>query len=362
MIIEIVIGILLLAVVAGFTVYFLLLVKKKDDKYKELVILEDNNKTSLDFINSNNPKIIEVNSNLSVIYSDIDLYKKDLEKQIKDLSTSFKESVDYNTSLIDAYKSNISTSNLIVDGFSFGKDSVSGKLQISSDLPIIMNTMSTNILEARNAKIGDFSIYSSNNGLHINNATNATNATNLNNTNNLNNINEKAGIYFNSDITACNIYGGSVNINGGKLNFASVNSPMTIDISDMGDLRFIMKNGSNGISPDRAIDFVNENGIIAHKFDIQGNSTHNNMNLNANGCVNFGSNNGNICYKDGEGMYIRGGECNVVHINDNIDTKNLTTKVLGIGNLSITSSNGQLVVVDNSSKEVIGSIAYMNAI
>lgn len=344
MLVEIVIGILLLGVVAGFTVYFLLLVKKTDKKYDDLIIKEDHNKKILDSINSNNPTKLEVSSNFSVISSDVELYKKDIENRISDLNNSFKQSVDYNTSLIDMYKSNITTSNLVVDGFSFGKDALSGKLQISSELPMIMNTMSANILEAHNAKIGDFSIYSSNNGLFINN------------------MKEKGGIRFNSDITASNIYSRNMNINGGKLNFTSVDSPTTLDVSDMGDLRFTMKNGSNGILPNRALDIIDDKGVIAHKFDIQGNASHNNMSLNANGCVNFGSNNGNICYKDGEGMYIRGGACNVVHINDNMDTKNLTTGVLGIGNLSITSSNGQLIVIDSSSKEVIGNIAYMNSV
>lgn len=344
MIIEIVIGILLLCVVAGFTVYFLLLVKKNDKKYNDLIIIEEQNKIALEYINLNNPSKVEVNSNFGAISSNVENYKKDIENQLKDLNAYFKERVDYNTSLIDMYKNNITTSNLFVDGFSFGKDTVSGKLQISSELPLIMNTMSANILEARNAKIGDFSIYSSNNGLSINSK------------------NEKGGIYFNSDITASNIYGRNMNITGGKLNFASVDSPTTIDVSSMGDLRVIMKQGSSGVLPNRSIDIINEKGTIAHQFDIQGNSTHNNMSLNANGCVNFGSNNGNICYKNGEGMYIRGGGCNVVHINDNMDTKNLTTNVLGIGNLSITSSNGQLVVIDRLTKDVIGNIAYMNSV
>lgn len=352
MIAEITIALLVISLVVAFGIYFYLEIKKSNKKMKEVHDVEAENAKKIKDILTTYPKqkeylasiTKEINDSKTNQLEQIDttrtIIQNDIESYYKSFSNSFGDSNTRTNDVINSFATEFSTNNLKVDGFSFSKDVDTLKILNNDGGYIKTDNLSANSLATSNISLGGFFIANSNQELHFSGP---------------------GKINFMSDVTMSNISAQSMNITG-RLNFADINSPTTFDMSPEGNMRIIMERGSNGISPFRSFDVVNEGGTVVHKFDIQGNATHDKDVIINGKCISFGSNNGNICYDTGNGINIQGGYCNVVTISDNINTGSLSTNVLDIGSLSITSSNGNLVVIDNNTNDTLGSIALMQMI
>ena len=354
MIAEITIALLVISLVVAFGIYFYLEISKSNKKMKEVHKVEEENARKIESILITYPKNTEY---LTSITNQISDSKNTQKSQIDTTKGYIQSAVDsyYNTfynsysdsnkrtdNLINSYANEFSTNKLNVDGFSFAKDgnALSIANNSTNNSYINTNSLSAKSLTTSNISLGGFFIANSNQELYFSGP---------------------GKINFMSDVTMSNISAQSMNITG-RLNFADINSPTTFDMSPQGDMRITMERGSNGISPYRSFDVVNEKGNTVHKFDIQGNASHSKDVIIHGKCLSFGSNNGNICYDTGNGINIHGGYCNVVTISDNINTGSLSTNVLDIGSLSITSSNGNLVVIDRNTNGTLGSIALMQMI
>lgn len=352
---EITIAILLILIIVGFTIYFYIQIKKTKDSINDVKNVEEENIKLINSIKSTYPDKNQLDAtNVSLSNAIITQQKKyellkkenieNVESQFIDLETKFKEFVDNKNEIYNQYSSNFDTKQLTVDGFTFMNQGNS--LSILSEVPgqtISLNDIQTSSLNTSNLQIGSFNFSASNGEMMINSG------------------NNNSKINFASDVHMTNVFANTMNISG-KMNFASVDSPTTFDLSPEGDLRLIMSRGSNGMSPFRSFDIVDDAGKIVHKFDVSGTATHvGDVNITGS-CINFGSNHGNICYDTGRGINILGGQCNIVTVSDNMNAGSLTTNTLGIGNLSITSSNGNLVVVDTKTNNSLGTIAYMQQI
>ena len=353
MIAEITIALLVISLVVAFGIYFYLEIKKSNKKMQEVHDIEAANAKKIKEISTNYPNQTKYLTSITNQISDstnmqkqqIDITKGNIQEEIdsyyKTFSDSFGASNTAINDTINTFASEFSTNNLTVDGFSFSKDGGDTLKILNNDGGYInTDSLRANSLATSNIALGGFFIANSNQELHFSGP---------------------GKINFMSDVTMSNISAQSMNITG-RLNFADINSPTTFDMSPEGNMRIIMERGSNGISPFRSFDVVNEGGTVVHKFDIQGNATHDKDVIINGKCISFGSNNGNICYDTGKGVNIQGGYCNVVTISDNINTGSLSTNVLDIGSLSITSSNGNLVVIDNNTNDTLGSIALMQMI
>jgi hypothetical protein len=167
-----------------------------------------------------------------------------------------------------------------------------------------------------------------------------------------------------------------INLNqSGKLNFAAVDSSYTMDVDRANNLRLSMALGSNA---DFGIfsQLTNQSPEKVHSFDSLGNSSHaGNIKMKVSKCIvmNDGpaadSNQGKLCYNStvSGGMDIYGGnvnsltrEVNVwdnINVNNSIRGSNVTIDNINIGNMNITASNGQLVVMNsNGSRSVISTV------
>lgn len=333
MIAELTISILLIAVVVGFGVFFYLKIKKTNEEYDIIKRIEEENS---DIIKTFQDKYINKST-----FSNVLSTNNTNIQNIKDGITSKYDSIlKQNGDYISGYKDKISTKELTVDGFTFSKEF--NNLNIyssSSNNNMYIDKLGASSLLTNELQIGDYGITHSNNDLYIS----GTGKVNFN------------------DVTMSNVAANTMFVSG-KLNFANINNPTSIEVSPEGDMQFVMHTGSNGTTSSRAFNIVNDKGNVVHKFDIQGNAVHNG-DVNINGkCLYFGSNNGDICYDLDKGMTIKGGLCNVVTVSANMNAGSLSTNTLSLGSLSLTSSNNKIVVVDNKTNQPMGNISYMQSI
>lgn len=354
---EITIAILLLIIVAGFSVYFFLQIKKTKDSINQAKKVEEENIKLINSIRSTHPSNSQLESTHVSLSNAIinnnkkmDVLQNTIDDKLLDIQTTTDSNLKgyiYNQNKQYAdYSKAFSTLELNIGDFQFSSDD--NILTImgtgSNNKSIKYTDFNTSSLSTSNLSIGPFNIEADSRGDM-----------------NFRSSSAYSKINFLNNVTMSNVIANDIVLHG-KLNFASIDTPTTFDLSPEGNLRLIMEKGSNGTSSFRSFDILNDSGQISHKFDSTGTATHQgDVNITGS-CIKFGSNNGNICYDIGKGMTILGGNCNVVTISDNMNTGSLSTKTLGIGELSITSSNGSLVVLDNRTNSILGNIAYMQQI
>lgn len=315
---------IVMSIVIGFSIYFIISIRKAKKKYEESI---EKSKENDDIFNSikktYTDKFGQFNSNL-ITYSN----------NYINLQSNIKSNID---NINQGISKGVSTSNVYINNDLIITSS-NNNIALNSKTPLSFNSLQAqDMFFSDYLKVGTFTIRDSNGQI------------NMTSTNPLNKV-------ITSEILSSNINTKTIGVSG-KLNFANVNFPTTLDVSPEGDLRLIMEHGSNGISPFRSFNIMNKYGKALHEFDINGNARSSNVILGGD-CINFKDSNNTICYKSGQGIIFNSANSNnVTNITDTLNADTLNTKSINLGGLVLTSSNGILSVYQDN--KMIGNVSYV---